>query len=155
MSSTKTTGANPSSTTYQIYLATRPTPGEAFGAPVAISELNHPDGSTVDGFLTDDGLTMFFSSAPVAESADAAVPASDGGKTDAGKTADAGVANSDLFVAWRRSTSGPFSFTQPLDDLNTAADERDPWLSPDGRTLYFTSDRGGVLNIYTAAVMPR
>ena len=44
---------------------------------------------------------------------------------------------------------------QPLGDLNTAADERDPWLSPDGKTLYFTSDRGGVLSIYTAAVKPR
>ena len=66
-----------------------------------------------------------------------------------------GVANSDLFVAWRLSTSEPFSLSQPLDDLNTAADERDPWLSPDGKTLYFTSDRGGVLSIYTAAVKPR
>ncbi len=49
----------------------------------------------------------------------------------------------------------PFSVTQPLDDLNTAGDERDPWLSPDGHTLYFTSDRSGVLQIYTAQVAPR
>jgi hypothetical protein len=93
---------------------------------------------------------MFFSSSPLAEPADAAVSASDGGRT-----ADGGVANSDLFVAWRRSTSDLFSVPQALVDLNTAADERDPWLTPDGTTLYFTSDRGGVLNIYTAAVKPR
>ena len=105
---------------------------------------------SVDGFLTDDGLTMFFSSAPVAEPADAAVSSPDGGKT-----ADAGVANSDLFVASRRSTSEQFCVPLPLADLNTVADERDPWLTPDGTTLYFTSDRGGVLNIYTAAVKPR
>jgi Tol biopolymer transport system component len=37
----------------------------------------------------------------------------------------------------------------PLTDLNTAADERDPWLSPDGTMFYFTSDReGDVLQIF-------
>jgi hypothetical protein len=134
---------------YQTYLAPRATMGGPFAAPVAIPELAFADHSTVDGFLTDDGLTMFYSSAPVAEAADASAP------VDAGKTGDAGVPNSDLFVAWRLSTGEPFYIKQPLDDLNTAADERDPWLSPDGGTLYFTSDRGGVLNIYTARVQPR
>jgi hypothetical protein len=150
MASTKVTDHNPAPGNYQTYLATRATPVAPFGPPVAIPELDYADRSTVDGFLTDDGLTMFFSSAPLAESADAAVAASDGGKSG-----DAGVANSDLFVTWRRSTSEPFSVPLPLDDLNTPADERDPWLSPDGTTLYFTSDRSGVLNIYTATVKPR
>ena len=150
MASTKVTAANPASGNYQSYLATRATTGAPFGTPVAIPELDYADRSTVDSFLTDDGLTMFFSSAPLAEAADAAAPAGDGGKTG-----DGGVPNSDLFVAWRLSTGAPFSVTQPLDNLNTAADERDPWLSPDGTTLYFTSDRGGVLNIYTARVEPR
>ena len=63
--------------------------------------------------------------------------------------------SADLFVAFRRSTSEPFSATFPLDDLNTGGDERDPWLTPDGKTLYFTSDRDGALSIYTAAVKPR
>jgi hypothetical protein len=150
MASTKVTDHNPAAGNYQTYLATRATPAASFGPPVAIPELDDADRSTVDGFLTDDGLTMFFSSAPLAESADAAVTASDGGRSG-----DAGVANSDLFAAWRRSTSEPFSVPLPLDDLNTSADERDPWLSPDGTTLYFTSDRSGVLNIYTAQVKPR
>jgi len=134
---------------YQTYLAARATTGAPFEAPVAIPELDYADRSTVDGFLTDDGLTMFFSSAPVTEAADAAT------RVDAGTSSDAGAPNSDLFVAWRRSTTEAFSVTQPLSDLNTPADERDPWLSPDGTTLYFTSDRGGVLNIYTARVQPR
>ena len=151
MSSTKMTVNNPSSGNYQTYLAARTNQGASFGAPVAIPELDYVDRSTVDGFLTDDGLTMFFSSAPLAEPADAAVSAADGGRA----AADAGAANSDLYVAWRLSTTAPFLLTQPLDDLNTPADERDPWLSPDGTTLYFTSNRGGVLNIYTAAVKPR
>jgi len=151
MASTKATGTNPASGgNYQTYLAARSTAGAPFGTPVAIPELAYADRSTVDSFLSDDGLTMFFSSAPLAEPADAAVST-----VDAGNTADAGAANSDLFVAWRRSTNEGFSPSQPLGDLNTPADERDPWLSPDGKKLYFTSDRGGVLSIYTAAVKPR
>jgi hypothetical protein len=150
MASTKTTANNPAAGNYQTYLATRATTGAPFGAPVTIPELDYADRSTVDGFLTDDGLTMFFSSAPLAEAADAAAPPVDGGET-----IDGGAPNSDLFVAWRLSTSELFSGTQPLDDLNTAADERDPWLSPDGTTLYFTSNRSGVLSIYTARVLPR
>jgi hypothetical protein len=140
---------------YQTYLAARPTTGAPFTAPVAIPELDYPDRSTVDGFLSDDGLTMFFSSSPVAAPSDAAAPADAGKGGDAGPGGDAGVGKSDLFVAWRRSTSEDFGFVEPLTDLNTAADERDPWLTPDGGTLYFTSDRGGALNIYTARVQPR
>ncbi len=155
MASTKPAPQNPGAGNYQTYLAARATAGAPFGAPVAVPELAYADRSTVDGFLTDDGLTLFFSSAPVTAPADAGASAADGGRgADAGRT-DAGAATSDLFVAWRRSTGEPFSVTQPLDDLNTPADERDPWLSPDGTALYFTSDRGGVLNIYTARVQPR
>ena len=128
---------------YQTYFAARASVGAPFAAPAAIPELDYATRSTVDAFLTDDGLTLFFSSAPA--TADAG--------TQPG--ADGGSASSDLYVAWRRSAGEPFSVTQPLDDLNTAASERDPWLSPDGRTLYFTSDRGGVLQIYTARVEAR
>jgi Tol biopolymer transport system component len=32
--------------------------------------------------------------------------------------------------------------------VHTGADERDPCLSPDGATLYFSSDRTGIFNIY-------
>jgi len=132
-----------SSAVYQTYLATRASTGAPFGPPVLISELAFPDKSTVDGFLTDDGLTLFYSSALLQAPADGAAPA------------DGGVPTADLFVAWRRSLDEMFSMVQPLDDLNTPGDERDPWLTPDGKTLYFTSDRDGSLNIYTASVKPR
>jgi hypothetical protein len=121
---------------YQSYFAASGGRGAPFETPAAIPELAFADRSTVDAFLTDDGLTMFYSSS--------------------GFFSDGGVpTTSDLYVAWRRSVGEPFSFTQPLDDLNSTRDERDPWLTPDGRTLYFTSDRDGALSIYTAAVKPR
>ena len=73
--------------------------------------------------------------------------------TDGGPTVDGGgLPTADLFVAPRRSVDEEFGSYLPLDDLNTPGDERDPWLTPDGKTLYFTSDRDGALNIYTAAV---
>lgn len=128
---------------YQTYLAARPALGAPFGSPVLISELAFPDRSTVDGCLTDDGLTLLFSSTPVTPSVDGAA------------AVDASVPTGDLYVAWRRSVGEEFVMTQPLGDLNTAADERDPWLSPDGSLLFFTSNRDGVLNIYAAPVDPR
>ncbi|HXJ23937.1 MAG TPA: hypothetical protein VMT03_27335 [Polyangia bacterium] len=137
MASSRPAGTNPNGN-YQTYLAARPGDGSPFTTPAPIPELDNPDRSTVDGFLTDDGLTLFFSATP-----------------NAGAALDGGAGNADLYVAWRQGTSDHFSFTQPLDDLNTPGDERDPWLTPDGKTLYFTSDRGGTLNIYTAQVQPR
>jgi len=139
LSATQSTGA-----VYQTFLATRPNTGAPFDAPVLISELAFADRSTVDGFLSEDGLTLFYSSAPLQFLTDGG-PAVDGG----------GLPTSDLFVAWRLSVNDPFSAPQPLDDLNTPGDERDPWLTPDGKTLYFTSDRNGALNIYTASVKKR
>jgi hypothetical protein len=143
--STKVTPANPTEGNYQTYWAIRANRGAPFNTPVAIPELAYPERSTVDAFLTDDGLTLFFASVPA--------PATDAGPTAA--PVDARVTTSDLFVAFRRSTDEAFAIVQPLSDLNPSFDERDPWLSPDGTVLYFTSDRDGPLSIYTAAVEPR
>jgi hypothetical protein len=151
MASTKVTPKNQVEGNYQTYWASRPNLGAPFATPVAIPELDFQDRSTVDGFLTDDGLTFFFSSSPRALGSDGG----GAGALDAGPDADAGVPSSDLFVAFRRHVTEPFTVTQPLTDLNTAYDERDPWLSPDGKVFYFTSDRDGVLNIYVASVAPR
>jgi len=112
---------------YQLYTATRPGAGAPFGAPAMIPELSDPTRNIADAFLSDDGLTLFYASAPIG-----AMP--------------------DLFVSWRKSTSQRFTVTDPLVDLNSAGDERDPWLSPDGTRLYFVSDRSGTLQIYEASV---
>jgi hypothetical protein len=115
---------------YRTYLSTRDSATALFGPPSIIPELAFASQSTVDGFLTDDGLALFYSSA---------LP----------------MGVSDLFVAWRRSTSEPFSISAPLAELNTlTGDERDPWLSPDGRTLFFTSDHDGQLDIYQVEATP-
>lgn len=113
---------------YQLYFAARSSVSDPFGTPVLVAELSLAAGLSIgDAFLSDDGLTLFYASAPP------------GGK-------------SDLYVAWRSSTSRPFTLTEPLRDLDTAAEERDPWLSPDGTRFYFVSDRDGIFQIYEAPV---
>lgn len=111
---------------YQIHFAARSEPAASFGEPVHVAELSFPDESTLDGFLSDDGLILFYVTGPP-------------------------IGPADMYVASRRSTSDPFEHHAPLDDLNTPSDERDPWLSPDGRELYFASDRSGQYDIYVAA----
>jgi Tol biopolymer transport system component len=113
---------------YQIHFAERSETSPSFGEPVHVAELSFPDESTVDGFLSDDGLTLFYVTGPP-------------------------IGPADMYVASRRATSDPFEHSDsvPLEDLNTPSDERDPWLSPDGRELYFASDRSGHYDIYVAA----
>jgi hypothetical protein len=123
---------------YWSYFATRAGGGATFGTPIVIAGVALPNRSTVDAFLSDDGLTLFYAAAELVSP--------DGG---------IGASTADLYVSYRRSVGEPFELTRRLDDLSTAGDERDPWLTPDGKTLYFTSDRDGPLVIYTAAVQPR
>jgi WD40-like Beta Propeller Repeat len=112
---------------YETFLAERPNEDEPFASPHELIELEVAGQNTVDGFLTEDGLTLFFNRSP-----------------------GAGESSGDLFVARRKSLSEPFGAVAPLLSINTSQDERDPWLSPDGRYLYFSSDRDGTLNIYEA-----
>lgn len=120
-----------SSIGYETFLAARPAVTQPFGAPSMVSGLASDQDAVADGFLTDDGLTLFYSVTP-----------SNGAP--------------DLFVATRASTAAPFSQPAALTDLNTSSDERDPWLSPDGTAFFFSSDRGGNLQIYqvTATLLP-
>jgi len=56
----------------------------------------------------------------------------------------------DMFVATRASTAEDWGPRMAVDELNTSGLEGDPWLSPDGHTMYFASDRSGTTRIYTA-----
>lgn len=115
---------------YQTYFAARASVNEPFAAPTPLPALTVAGRSVVDAFLSEDGLALFYAS---------------GGPGEV----------QDLFVAFRHSTSEPFEVTDPLGDLNTSADERDPWLSPDATTFFFTSDRNGTMSIYESKVRPR
>jgi hypothetical protein len=112
---------------YRTYLATRADADSPFGEPELIEELTTAGQSTVDGFLTEDGLMFFYCSA-------------------------ASENEGDLYYAMRSSVDEPFGEPIPIAELNSPADERDPWLSPDGKALYFATDTNGTLDIYFSLV---
>ena len=112
---------------YRTYLAARADADSPFGEPDLVEELTVAGQSTVDGFLSEDGLILFYCSA-------------------------ASENEGDLYYAMRPSEDEPFGEAIPITELNSTADERDPWLSPDGTMLYFSTDVAGTLDIYLSMV---
>ena len=122
---------------FDIWLTTRTSTSEAFGPAVNMGTPVNSEADDHPGHLTEDGLTFHFSSAR---------------ETTRG---------SDIYVTTRTSPSAPFGPPVRLgDNINTdrsqgsPADEAIPTLSPDGRTLVFTSNRSGEVpngwNLYMA-----
>lgn len=119
---------------YQIYLATRASADAAWGEPskALLGTVDSDAFQSADGFLSEDGLELYFSS-----------------------TRDGEHKDSDLYVARRPSLDAAFGQPEALSDLNdpdpqSASEERMPWLSPDKKRLYFASDRAGQYGLYLA-----
>jgi len=110
---------------YWTYLASRPSPTEPFAEPRLIDELAKEGRSFVDAFLLEDGLTMFFT---LVEEDD----------------------DPDLYLATRPGLDAPFGPAHPVQGVNTDAEERDAFVSPDGKRLYFSSSREGELDLFVA-----
>jgi hypothetical protein len=53
----------------------------------------------------------------------------------------ADFANAKIFLATRRSARGPWGALQPIAFSDSRWADSDPWLTPDGQTLYFISTR--------------
>ncbi len=105
------------------FIAERPNKAVAFGTPVAVAAVN--TGTTSDGnpMLSADGLELYLNSDR--------------------------SGNNELYVATRASTADDFGAPVLIDELNDpAAQDQDPWISPDGRTLYFVSDRLGTTQLF-------
>jgi hypothetical protein len=115
---------------YAVWFARLSAETRGFVEPEPVPELHFERASTVDGFLTDDGLTLFYVTGPA-------------------------VGAADMYVASRRNPDDPFEHFAPLDELNTSSDERDPWLSADGSRFFFSSNRTGRYAIYEALVVVR
>ncbi|MEO8180940.1 MAG: hypothetical protein ABI895_19065 [Deltaproteobacteria bacterium] len=111
-----------------LWRATRTTPSNAFGTPVAVTELNSA-GNDAGIFLTADGLVALFGS---------------------DRSGSSGV---DIYRATRASTSTPFSTPQRVSALNSSADDFDPQLTADGQELFFASTRStGTYRIWRSVV---
>ena len=105
-----------------IYISTRASVTMPWGTPVAATELNSAmhDGSA---FLANNKLMICFD------------------------TLRASTQN-DIYCARRTTPGVPFDPPLPLTAINSASRDEDPWLSADGRTIVFWSDRDGTSQLY-------
>jgi hypothetical protein len=60
-----------------------------------------------------------------------------------------GAGSSDIWVT-TRPKGGTFSPPETVKGINTDSSESDPWISPDQRTIYFSSNRDGNPDIFIA-----
>lgn len=114
------------SSIWDLFLATRPTTTAAWGTPVAITELN-TSARDSDGWLSPDHLELWFAS---------------------DETGTAGLR--DLWIARRVTEAAMFDPPVRVTEVSSTADDIDPWISPDQRTLVFASTRSGTLRLYVA-----
>jgi Tol biopolymer transport system component len=113
---------------YQIYLSRRASADAAWEEPsqALLASVNGADFQSADGFLADGGRALYFAS-------------------------NREGLQSDLYVAHRGSPTEPFAEPTPVPDLNSpSSEERMPWLSGDGRHLFFASNRSGAYALYRA-----
>lgn len=108
---------------FDVYRSTRASAADPWSAPVPVTELNSDDVESE--------------------------PWPDGPQTTIvlGSRRPGGAGGTDLYEARRATADDPFGAPMPIVELNTDANDTDPWLSPDGRTLVFT--RGDDLYITT------
>jgi hypothetical protein len=116
-----------------IYVADLSAAGASNAIDLAAVDSAANDASPV---LSGDGLTLYFASK---------------------RTDPAARGNDDIWVARRTAVGDPFGAPVPVTELNSAAADGPRWLSSDGCTLYFTSDRNGGqggYDVYTATRGP-
>lgn len=104
-----------------ILVAQRSAPTGPFSSPQLVTPLN----STSDEgnpMLAPDKLTIYF---------------------DSNRAGDG-----EIFAASRASTTAAFAAPAKVMELSTTNSESDPWISPDNRTMYFTSNRDGTQRLW-------
>ncbi len=117
-------------TNAHLYSATRNTTAEAFGEPSAMATVNS-SANEASPTVADNGLTLVFES-------DRLAPASS--------------TTEQLFIATRGSVAGAFLTPSLLDTTGWAANDKTPYLRPDGQVLYFSGGTGaiGAQDLYRA-----
>lgn len=101
-----------------LYVATRATTSDPWGTPQLL-DISDPNASDGEHWVSEDGLLLMFGS---------------------DRAGGQGFA---IWEATRASTSDPFSTPRLVSELDTPSTDTDPFLMPDGATLYFASDRNG------------
>ncbi len=120
-----------------IWVTRRATPNDPWGPLLNLGPIVNSPYHEHYPSLSPDGLILFWSDALVS-------PFRPGG-----------YGSADMWMARRASLSDPWQASVNLGPvLNSPALDLCPRTSPDGRTLYFWSNRGGSNNIWQAPIMP-
>ena len=104
-----------------LYVATRPTPADPFANATELVELNGP-GYDGGPWVDSTGKRILFHSHR--------------------------ASSEDIYYATRDGIGAAWTAPVLMPDINSAANDDDPWMSPDGRTIVFSSDRAGDFNLY-------
>lgn len=108
----------------ELYLAARNAVGDPWERVVRLVELSSP-AAELSPFATEDARVIYFASDR------------------------SGVM--DLYVATRNASDEAFGAPVALSSINSGSLDEDPWVSPDGKVIYFASRReGGAVQIYRA-----
>lgn len=112
---------------HDVWIAERASTSVAFGSVQAIASLNT---SVREYFtmLSPDGLTVWFSSNRSAGS----------------------MGGYDVWYSTRPNTASAFPAPQNLAAINTADDEYQVLVSPDGKEIYFSTERQGEIDIWVS-----
>jgi len=111
----------------RLFESTRPALDGAWTTPVALDSLNQPaTADNLSGFFVSDLEIWFVSTRP------------------------GGHGQHDIYRAVRPAVDQPFATPVQVDGINGPSRDDDPWLSPDGHTVYFTSSVTGNQEIYVA-----
>jgi hypothetical protein len=113
---------------FELMHSTRPSSSAPWSSPVLLTQLNSAATEYSPCFAHDD-LELWFASDRIA-----------------------GGVDTDIYVATRSDLTQPFGSPQLVAELATTNRDEDPWLSPDGHTLYFVRGPPGTgpINIYMA-----
>jgi len=113
---------------FMIKFSQRTTVNDPWPKGTSISELNKLGNHIVIPRLTPDELTIFFAAYNI--------PGGKGGY--------------DIWMATRPDRNSPFGNVKIPGEINTASADSSGFPSPDGLTLYFTSDRNGKFQLFKA-----
>ncbi|NIP25719.1 MAG: hypothetical protein GWN67_15480 [Phycisphaerae bacterium] len=118
-----------SSSGWELKVTERATDNDPWPIGTNISELNVLNGLHQTPRLTADELTIFFSSYDM----------------------PGGYGGYDIWMATRPDRYSPFGQVTNLAEINTASFDHAPFVSPDGLTLYFDSNRNGKNQLFRAS----
>ena len=158
---------------YDIWMSTRASRNDVWGMPVNVDELS-TNGDENASAPTDDNLAIVWNdenpediwystraSTTVSWNAPAFLTSVNTSGRELGpmlsqnkRTIYFGSSRGsgeELYEAKRTTLTDSFGMAMPITELNSASTEGDPWVSPDERHIFFTSNRSGSFGIYEAS----